>query len=226
MIFRKADLRRLGLTKGWEMVLSHDMKTSTTVGFCKGTAKSSLVSALRHYRASAVKKCHPVLLPFLMIREHMTSRADMKQREAWDTQGGIECAVADYGRLQKELEGVKSGGIDLDAINQGLDECHAQVMKHSRAAYIRAIEALEDMMKIFLNQFPALQINLTTDFHNTHVSLSSGLDFYKRRLHGIEGYANTTLRRLEIQRGLVSLQTKILDAANLPPQDHAHRATG
>ncbi|RDL40541.1 Uncharacterized protein BP5553_00520 [Venustampulla echinocandica] len=100
IIFRKSDVRKKGLTRGWELLLSHDINNAITTGFCKGTASSDIVECIKHLKACGLQIGHPMLLPTIIFSHDVSFKTDIKQRDARDWLRRLEHAVS----MRSEIE--------------------------------------------------------------------------------------------------------------------------
>ncbi|TEY31810.1 hypothetical protein BOTCAL_0775g00040 [Botryotinia calthae] len=154
IIFRKADVRKKGYTRGWEIFLSHEIKTGRTRGFCKGTSSSSIVECLQDFKACISETAHPMFLPFLILTEELSYKIEVKHREARDWLRRIEHAVSSHAGDDK----IRGDGImPLDVIHQDINECYAKTLWKSPSTYIRVIDSFLDIMELLLKQNPSAQ---------------------------------------------------------------------
>jgi hypothetical protein len=205
MIFRKSDVRKKGMTRGWELHLSHDIKHAVTTGFCKGTPSSDIVDCIAHLKACAPQIGHPMLLPTIIFSHDMSAKTDIKQREARDWLRKLEHAVSMRTEIEdKESYVTEDGLVDFDMINRHLVECHSQVLWKRPKAYLQILDGFKGIMEQFLARLP--EERKKDDVQRLHESMQSRMEFYKRKLQGIDSYAFTTLQRLDIQRSAVSFQ--------------------
>ncbi|KAH8588825.1 hypothetical protein B0O99DRAFT_524263, partial [Bisporella sp. PMI_857] len=186
IIYRKAAVRKAGYMRGWQLILSHELKTGITFGFCKGTPSSDLVMCLMLAKCCISELGHPMLLPALIPSQDISAQTDIKQRNARDWLGNIEFAASQRSTLAH---------VDLDAINRDLVECHAQIFWKQPAAYLQIIKSFKATMSGFHARLT--RTNKYDKLQKVHFEIGSRLEFYEKRLHGIRSYANTNLRRLE-----------------------------
>lgn len=204
IVFRKSDVRKKGKTRGWELHLSHDIKRSMTTGFCKGTASSDVVECIKHLKACAGQIGHPMLLPTIIFSHDMSAKTDIKQREARDWLRKLEHAVSMRTEIEDKESYVDGNGlVDFDLINRHLVECHSQVLWKRPKAYLQILDGFAKIMDQFTARLPMERDDIET--RKLHASMSSRMEFYRRKLQGIDSYAFTTLQRLDIQRSAVSL---------------------
>lgn len=200
MVYRESDVRKKGYTRGWELSLSHEINTGITAGFCKGTPSSDIIECLRHLKACLLEISHPFLLPVIIFSHDASFKAEIKQRDARDWLRRLEHAISMRPKIEEKEGYVKGGVVDLDAINRDLVECHAQVLWKRPIAHIRILDSIKEAAEGF---YEKLSENRKTSMNKLHASLLSRLEFYRRKLQGIDLYADTTLRRIEIQRNAV-----------------------
>lgn len=198
IIYRKSDVRKKGKTRGWELMLSHDVNASITTGFAKGTPSSDIVECIKHLKACAFQVGHPMLLPIIIFSHELSYNTDIKQREARDWLRKLEHAVSMRNEIEEREGYVKEGVVDLDAINRDLVECHSQVLWKRPKAYLEMLTHIEKTMKKFYETIP--EPRKDEMMRKLHASMLARLDFYRVKLQGIDSYAYTTLQRLDIQR--------------------------
>lgn len=208
ILFRKSDVRKKGLTRGWELMLSHDIKANATTAFCKGTESSDIVECVRHLKACALQIGHPMLFPTIIFSHDMSAKTDIKQRDAREWLRKLEHAVSMRQEIDEKDSYVdKTGLVDFDLINRHLVECHSQVLWKRPRAYMQILEGFAEAMQLFKGTVAAVDGSYDTEIQRwdrpmrqLHESMLSRHEFYKRKLQGIDSYAFTTLQRLEIQR--------------------------
>ena len=183
-------------------MLSHDVNKVITTGYAKGTPSSDMVECIRHLKACALQIGHPLLLPIIIFSHDMSFKTDIKQRDARDWLRRLEHAVSMRSEIEEKEGYVKEGVVDLDAINRDLVECHSEVLWKRPRAYLEILAEIDQSLKKFLEKLP--ERRREGDMMKLHASMSSRLEFYRIKLQGIDSYAYTTLRRLDIQRSAVS----------------------
>jgi hypothetical protein len=157
---------------------------------------------MKHLKACALQIGHPMLLPTIIFSHDMSSKTDIKQREARDWLRKLEHAVSMRTEIADNESYVdKEGLVDFDLINRHLVECHSQVLWKRPKAYLQLLDGFDKIMKEFLAQLPAERN--TSEMRKLHASMLSRMEFYRRKLQGIDSYAYTTLQRLDIQRSAV-----------------------
>ncbi|TVY39155.1 hypothetical protein LOCC1_G005565 [Lachnellula occidentalis] len=199
IVYRKSDVRKKGLTRGWELMLSHDVKAGMTTGFSKGTPSSDIVECIKHLKACSLQIGHPMLLPIIIFSHDVSFKTDIKQRDAREWLRRLEHAVSMRNEIEEREGYVKEGFVDLDAVNRDLVECHSQVLWKRPKAYIEILKAQGETMGRFwegLGEERRAEVGM----RKLQASMLARLDFYKVKLQGIESYAYTTLQRLDIQR--------------------------
>ncbi|KAF3769867.1 hypothetical protein M406DRAFT_248876 [Cryphonectria parasitica EP155] len=199
IIMRKSDVRKKGKTRGWELMLSHDLATGLTSGYVKGTDSSDMSESIAHLRACARQAAHPFLLPMIILSHDLSPKTDQKQRDARDWLRRLEHAVSMRNEIVEDEGYVGSDAVmDLDQINRDLVECHSQVLWKRPQAYQEIIREMEKGMARFMEKLPAYRNSKSVN--RCHKSMLSRLEFFRNKLVGIENYAHTTLERLAIQR--------------------------
>ncbi|TEY72969.1 hypothetical protein BOTCAL_0085g00180 [Botryotinia calthae] len=198
IVNRKSDVRKKGLTRGWELTLSHDINSGLTTGYAKGTESSDMVESIKHLKACILQIGHPMLLPAIIFSHDISYKTDLKQRDARDWLRKLEHAVSMRSEIVEKEGYVREGVIDLDAINRDLVECHSQVLWKRPKAYLQILAQLEKAMKMFEEKLPEKRKD--ENMRALQASMLARFDFYRVKLQGIESYAYTTLQRLDIQR--------------------------
>lgn len=202
IINRKSDVRKKGYTRGWELMLSHDVNNGITNGYAKGTPSSDMVECMKHLKACVLQIGHPLLLPIIIFSHDVSFKTDIKQRDARDWLRRLEHAVSMRSEIEEKEGYVSEGVVDLDAINRDLVECHSQVLWKRPKAYLEILTEIEKCLHRFIDKLPDKR--RSSEVRKLHASLESRLEFYRVKLQGIESYAYTTLKRLDIQRSAVS----------------------
>ncbi|KAH7354331.1 hypothetical protein B0T11DRAFT_126782 [Plectosphaerella cucumerina] len=203
IIFRKSDVRKKGKTRGWEIMLSHQLATGITTGFVKGTPSSDVSDSLAALRALSADIAHPMLLPLIILSYDLSPVNDQKQRDAREWLRRLEHAVSMRNEIEDKDGYVREDGVmEVDAISRDLVECHSQVLWKRPQAYAAVVSEMEAVMKGFWEKLPQHRKEgpqgMALD--RQHRGLVSRLNFYKIKLQGIKNYQATTLERLHIQR--------------------------
>ena len=206
IIFRKSDVRKKGLTRGWELMLSHSFRTGMTTGYAKGTESSDLVESIKHLKHCTEQVMHPLLLPVIVLSHDQSYRTDQKQRDARDWLRRLEHAVSMRDEIAEDESYVKKDVLDLEQINRDLVECHSQVLWKRPQAYMEIIDSMESALERFWDvaQIDPKYGGRRGVVGRLHRNMLARLEFYHGKLKGIENYAHTTLERLTIQRSAVS----------------------
>ena len=140
----------------------------------------------------------------------MSDKTDNKQRDARDWLRKLEHAVSMRTEIEdKESYVDKDGLVDFDLINRHLVECHSQVLWKRPKAYLLILESFKAAMGIYMESLQ--EQGRGRDMKKLHSSMLSRMDFYGKKLQGIDSYAHTTLQRLEIQRSAVLATLRIGD---------------
>lgn len=154
IIMRKSDVRKKGRTRGWELMLSHRLRTGITTGYVKGTDSSDMEESIGHLRACAAQVAHPLLLPMIVLSHDLSPKNDQKQRDARDWLRRLEHAVSMRNEIVEDEGYVREHVMDLDQINRDLVECHSQVLWKRPQAYQEIIREMEKGMARFLAGLP------------------------------------------------------------------------
>lgn len=128
MIFRKSDVRRRGRTRSWEMLLSHDLRIDITSGFCKCTASSDIIEAMKLLRACTSDLGHPLSCPCSCSRAVPGTGLRKSKRQMRDCLRRLEGAISMRRRFDDTAENKIEGHPDLAVLKRDLLECQAQVM--------------------------------------------------------------------------------------------------
>ncbi|KAI9048895.1 hypothetical protein LZ554_006749 [Drepanopeziza brunnea f. sp. 'monogermtubi'] len=198
IVYRKSDVRKKGYTRGWELMLSHEVNNGITTGFCKGTPSSDIVECIKHLKECVLQVGHPMLLPIIIFSHDVSFKTDIKQRDARDWLRRLEHAVSMRSEIEEREGYVKEGVVDLDAVNRDLVECHSQVLWKRPKAYLEILGGIEVAMAKFYEALP--EPRKEKSMKGLQASMLARMDFYRVKLQGIDSYAHTTLQRLEIQR--------------------------
>ncbi|KAF7959731.1 hypothetical protein EAE96_001341 [Botrytis aclada] len=202
IIFRKGNVRKKGVTRGWELILSHEINSGITRGFCKGTPSSEIVESVQALRACISETAHPMLLPFLILSEKISYGTELKQKRTREWLRMLEQAVADHTGHSKTP--VTGQTLPLDLISININRCYAETLWTSPLAYIRLMESFLETMDLFKQYIPSTgskQLKL----QEIHDKLIPVFKLYKSKQQGVEIYANTTLKRLENERSLSTI---------------------
>ncbi|TVY67506.1 hypothetical protein LSUE1_G008439, partial [Lachnellula suecica] len=143
IIYRKSDVRKKGLTRGWELMLSHDVNNGVTTGFSKGTPSSDIVECIKHLKACAPQVGHPMLLPLIIFSHDLSYKTDIKQRDAREWLRRLENAISMRNEIRESDGYWKEGLMELDGVNRDLVECHSQVLWKRPKAYLEILVAFE-----------------------------------------------------------------------------------
>lgn len=200
-------MRKKGYTRGWELMLSHDMNNAMTTGYAKGTESSDMEESIRHLKACVLQIGHPLLLPIIIFSHDVSFKSDIKQRDARDWLRRLEHAVSMRNEIEEKEGYVKEGVVDLDAINRDLVECHSQVLWKRPRAYLENLAEIAASLSKFLERLPEQRKD--EQMRQLSASMEARMEFYRIKLQGIDSYAYTTLKRLDIQRSAVSTRYSV-----------------
>lgn len=141
MIFRKADVKKRGTTRGWELFLSHDIEENITTGFYKGTEFSNISDVLSVLKSCADHSYHPLLLPLIVFEIECISHTEMKQRDVRARVRIIERQLEQ--KLQNPAEdGNHMAELHTELLRREMVECHAQALWKPPKDYIRILQSL------------------------------------------------------------------------------------
>ena len=210
LVHRKADVRKQGKTRGWEMILSYSFKARIVSGYVKGTPTSHVSQAITQLKACVSDVSHPMLLPLIFFSDDVSSINDQKQRDARDWLRRLENELSRKKDMNHHSDPDKYL-VDIDALSKDLVECHATVLTKSSQAYKAILEEIQIAMNSFWNRWlatdqGALSIAVKAErklVEKLHKHMQSKLHLYKVKLKGLEAYKETTLERLRIQREMV-----------------------
>lgn len=198
-MYRKADVRKKGFTRGWELILGHDMKTAITTGFLKGTPSSDIVQCIKHLKSGIQDINHPLILPLIILGYDSSSKAEIKQRDAREWLRRLEYAIVASKMTDLDRENyVTNGVMDVEAINRDLTECNAQALWKRPEAYLRIVESMELTVAKFNHFLPVSRRDENMEMLQTRIL--ARLDIYRKKWQGMETFADTTFKRLDIQR--------------------------
>ncbi|QYS97778.1 hypothetical protein H0G86_004991 [Trichoderma simmonsii] len=199
MVFRKSDIFKWGKTRGWELILSHEFGTGITTGYCKGTPSSNITVSIRQLKACASEIEHAMLFPLIIFSHESSFESDIRQRDVRRWVQRLEEAISLRSEIDSEEGYFHDGGtIDLNAINRDLGECQVQVLSQRPASYMAIIDSLEEVSRVFIQTIP--ESRKTPVVEKFQMRMIPRLELYRKRWAGIQGYADTSMRRLEIQR--------------------------
>jgi len=93
---------------------------------------------------------------------------------------------------------------DVEDANCALVECHAQVLRKRPQDWLEVIKGVGVAMDRFRSRMASQPGRWTPEMDGLHAAMAGRLEFYHIKLRAIEGYAHTTLERLNIQRDALS----------------------
>lgn len=206
MIFRNSDQRELsdGGAWGWEFILSHDLNTAITTGYCR----TSLHALSDTDWLGDLMKCssdvgHAMLLPMILIGLLSSDKADKRHREARTRLRDIEDAVIRGARKYTLPDGVT---INIAAIGRELAHCHSRILWNQPTAHLEAIVGIREAAQAFRASLSDERRKLSGPvlgrFDRT---MKTRLLFYEKRWKGIESFGNVTKHRLDVQRNAVRM---------------------
>ncbi|KAK2043143.1 hypothetical protein LZ31DRAFT_566719 [Colletotrichum somersetense] len=190
MILSKHDVRKFGLTRGFQMILSYSFRRRETTGFVKGTKSSAVSECIDDLLHCSSEIFHPLLLPNIMMSHLVSDKNEQKQRDARSWIRHLESKIISPLRDDlRHLSGdIDHSTFDLRLISSELAECHAQVLWTPPSAYLKIVEGVEDAMQCFWQNL--LHEEKTNQMERLHESLASRLKCQKVRLDSLESYAS------------------------------------
>jgi len=200
MVYRKSDVKKDKKTRGWELVLSHDINHCITTGFYKGTESSKISECLQLLQKCLFDIGHPMLLPIIICSRDLNIEGDLRQREVRETVRILEKTITSAAQIYTDPDVTKEERIELGLINKELVDCHCKVLWKRPEAYLDIIttmqHALTDLQKLWPN-------SIRDQISSQHSSLEARLRFLRVKLQGISTYRQVTIARLEMLQGLV-----------------------
>jgi hypothetical protein len=193
-------VKKDGKTRGWELVLSHDIKSSITTGFYKGTESSKISECLKLLQKCILDIGHPMLLPILICSRDLNMIGDLSQREARETVRVLEKTITNAAQVYTDPDVTKQEKIDLGIINKDLVNCHCRALWKRPEAYLDIINSMQDALTDLQEQWSEER---KEQISSQHLSLEARLRFLMVKLQGISTYRQVTIARLEMLQGLV-----------------------
>ncbi|KAN0116700.1 hypothetical protein V8E51_002677 [Hyaloscypha variabilis] len=168
---------------------------------------------VKHLKASLDQISHPMLFPVIIISHYHSAKIELRQRDARERLRKIERALTHHRTAPRFHSSYKDeqGLINFDQIILELTECHTQVLKKRPYAYLRVLDGFDEAMSMFEKENSERGEIVTEQQRDTHLRLSSRIDFYRKKLHGQEYYQSVTLERLEVQRSALSMCCGLID---------------
>lgn len=211
MIFRKSDVQWKGTSRGWEIALSYSTATRVTSGYIRGIKDAGIGTVIDLLGKCARPACHPLLLPFLMIRQELSPGIEIGQRETRENLRSLETAVSNrYNHIEKHAPGFVVKDIPLDSVNWKLANYQCETMWKNPRAWISTIRRMEEAMEAFWKLIvpahggdEANCVKIPAHLHTQRNIIARQLRFIVVRLEGLESYTQVTLERLNIQREVV-----------------------
>jgi hypothetical protein len=195
-------VKKKGVTRGWELMLSHDLQTGVSTGFYKATSRYNISTYLDHLKACIAHIGHPLLLPTIIFSHDMSNKIEGKHKKSRDWLQKLEHAVSlrtDFEEENGYLD--KDGLVDLDSITRDIVECHAQLLWRRPSAYLDILDGFEEALGKFLSRLPDERLE---SIRMQQASTEDRIDLYRKKLKAMNIYCDVTLARLEAQRQAVS----------------------
>jgi hypothetical protein len=193
-------VKKEGKTRGWELVLSHDIKSSITTGFYRGTESSKISECLKLLRKCILEISHPMLLPILICSRDLNMEGDLRQREARETVRRLEETIINAAQVYTDPDVTKQERIDLGIINKELVDCHCRALWKRPEAYLDIVSTMQDALLDLEDQWSDER---RVQIASQHLNLAARLRFLRVKLQGISTYRQVTIARLEMLQRLV-----------------------
>ncbi|KAK0716018.1 hypothetical protein B0H67DRAFT_582215 [Lasiosphaeris hirsuta] len=196
MMFRKSDVKKKGMTRGWELLLSYSIREGMTLGFLKGTPSSDVAEVVRHVQSCTAEIGHPLLVPIITLSYQLSPRQEERQREARSWVRRLENALS----MRSEIDDpyFNNSALDIDMISRDLAECQCQILWMQPAAWQKILLRFQEAMAAFWAA--CADQKKDKPLERSHSMMQDRLRFYQDKLDGTQYYIDATLARLEIQR--------------------------
>jgi hypothetical protein len=207
-IFRKTDMkldqatatRPQGSDVGWEVLLSHDMRTGTTLGFCKGTLwhdqlptrLDKSIATLLDGELRPDQLCHPMLLPIIIFSHEIDGRIKEKQKEAAEEVKELTRAIKDFWRRKLNSPGEPMGE-QIAEFHGRIVVCNHWILWKRPARYL---EVVEDMHSALLTFFAGLDPDRQMFLQAVQTELLGRATFYRSKLKALRASADRTGAKL------------------------------
>jgi hypothetical protein len=198
MVYRKVTKHPTG-TKGFEMILCHDLESHETRGFLKGGPQ--ILEALDYLKSSERDIMHPMLLPVIFLSLKIESKGETSQQEAQNQIRHIEYKLRNI-RPVREAFISEDESTTLEAVNVDLSACHKRVWKRPET-YLELIDEFQKSLQSIVDFLTKHSRAPNSDMLVTHSNLRSRLELLRQRMRGIQSSAQTTLQRIDMQRSVL-----------------------
>jgi hypothetical protein len=191
-VYRKVTKHPKG-TKGFEMILCHDLETHETRGFLKGGPQ--ILEALAYLRRSDRDIIHPMLLPVIVLSLKIGSKSETSQQEAQNQIRLIEVRLRNTRPVRQAFIS-ENEGIALEAVNADLSACHKKVWKRPET-YLELIDEFHNSLQAIACK------DHKSELFSIHLNLRSRVELLRQRMRGIQSSAHSTLYRIDMQRSVL-----------------------
>ncbi|KAH6653549.1 hypothetical protein BKA67DRAFT_570246 [Truncatella angustata] len=200
--------RAMGSDAGWEVMLSHNMRNGTTIGFCKatrwqnGTTPECLdksIETLLQGRLSPGQLCHPMLLPIIIFSHEIDDNIEEKQKEAVDNLEELTRAIDKFWRRKLVRHGELTGE-EIATFHGELVACHDKVLWKRPARYL---EVLNEMHDALLTLYAGYDADRKHFLDSAYIELLARVTFYQSQLKALKASADRTAAKLKTQRELL-----------------------
>ncbi|KAI9162756.1 Mg2+ transporter protein, CorA-like/Zinc transport protein ZntB [Paramyrothecium foliicola] len=195
IIHRKADVRKKGKTRGWEVLLSFSFKNNIVSGYIKGTPTSHVLGAVAQLKACITDVSHPMVLPLAFFSAEFSSESDKRQRDTRDWLRRLESTLA-IGPQLEQVRDLDNTALDIDALSRDIVECHSTALWRPTHAYSEILEEFFSTMDSFWQKW------ITVDEETLTINAKAERKMIK--LKSLRTYTETTLERLRVQRELLN----------------------
>jgi hypothetical protein len=200
LVYRKSDVKKEGKTRGWELVLSHDIKSRSTTGFYRGTESSKISECLKLLRKCISDIGHPMLLPILICSRDLNMEGDLRQREVRETVRRLEKTITNAAQVYTDPDVTRQENIELGIINKELVDCHCKALWKRPEAYLDIVSTMQKALADLNDHWSDKR---TAQISSQHLNLVARLRFLTVKLQGISTYRQVTIARLEMLQRLV-----------------------
>ncbi|KAL2272421.1 hypothetical protein FJTKL_06588 [Diaporthe vaccinii] len=194
IIFRKADVEKMRKTRGWELILSHDIEKNTTTGFYKGTGSSNMADVLESLKQCADNTYHPLLIPLLIFEMECMAGTELRQRTARAWVRSIENQLGQE-FLHPTDDSHHLAELHTELLRRDIVECHAQVLWKAPKDYTRILQSFRACLRRL-----GPEVSNIKDVAEMHQRFGSRVDFLEQRFESLGVYMDKTLMRLSMQQ--------------------------
>ncbi len=141
-----------------------------------------------------------MVLPMIVYSREASS-SELRHRKDRDWLRRLENVLSSPSRTP-ELEGhLDNGVLNLRNVSKELTECYSQNLWRRPDAYLRILDSIKEATLSFNKKLTANRQLATKKLNG---NIISRLELYRKQWQGIETYADTTMKKLELQGNAVS----------------------